>query len=148
MEVEKIKIMNATVIRSAESVSDTDVTHADYSHIQRNGIVYACVVAITPNDGVWFYLERKIFASLKHEVYARLNGVDYEDYLELEDYAEARYPEPEPEELKQFFLKYRQEFMPLRGIVDHTVPQAIPSANQVGNAHYVGDLIISSPVNG
>lgn len=145
MKEQEIKILTASVKHSAEANSDAAAIQAAYSHIQRNGIVYACVVAITAEDGVWFYLERKLYTSLRHEVYARLNGVEYEDYLEMDDYAEARYQEPNEEALKSFFLKFRQDFMPLRGIVDHTIVQQ-PKAHPSSNAEYVGDLVVfSSP---
>ncbi len=145
MKQEEIKILTATVRRTAEEITEAIAVQAGYSHLQLNGVVYACVVAITEENGVWFYLERKLYTSLRHEVYARLNEVDYQDYLEFDDFAEARYPEPTEEDLKDFFVKFRQDFMPLRGIVDHTVPAPQPLAN-ASNAELLGDIVvISSP---
>jgi len=146
MKQETIKILTASVKQSAEANSDAVAIQAAYSHIQRNGIVYACVVAITAEDGVWFYLERKLYTSIRHEVYARLNSIEYQDYIEFDDYAEARYPEPGSEELKAFFQKFRQDFMPLKGIFDHTIPAQQPKAHPTSNAEYVGELVVfSSP---
>lgn len=117
------------------------------THIRVNGIVVACLVAVCPENGTWVYISRNLYASLMHEVYARLNGVEYEDYLEGQDYHDARYPEPTQKDLKQFFFKFFGEFMPINNIV---LPvhksQSEVAASPNANASPVGYMVICEPL--
>lgn len=117
------------------------------THIRVNGIVVAALVAVCPENGTWVYLSRNLYASLMHEIYARLNGTEYQDYLEAEDYGDARYPEPTQKDLKQFFAKFVGEFMPINNIVlPVQKPESEAAAAPNANASPVGYMVICEPL--
>ena len=120
----------------------------DYSHTRVNGIVVACLVAVCPENGTWVYISRNLYASLKHEVYARLNNVEYEDYLEGQDYHDARYPEPTQKDLKAFFTRFIGEFMPISNIIlPVQMPEGETAAEPSSNATPVGYMVFAEPLN-
>lgn len=148
--------MNKKMINTLKAVTtpgnDTEgIVNADavtYAPIEINGIVHRCLVAVSSEGGVWIYPEKKLYTNLEHEVYARLNGVEYQEYLEMQDYAEARYPEPSREDLARFFARFRAEFMPLRSIITPALPlpNCSSPAGFIPNAEPLGYLVaIPSP---
>lgn len=146
----KIKTLQAKIIMGDDYQGIIEDAVVGYSHIEINGVLYRCLVAVSATGGVWIYPEKKFYTNLQHEVYARLNDVEYQEYLEMQDYAEARYPEPTAEDLCRFFLKFREEFMPLRSITAPAYP--LPNITQPAaagfapNAEPLGYLVaIPSP---
>lgn len=118
----KIKTLKAQIIMGDDHDGSIEDAIVGYSHITIDGIVLRCLVAVSDTGGVWIYPEKKFYTNLQHEIYARLNDVEYEEYLEMQDYADARYPEPTSEDLKMFFQKFRAEFLPLRSINTPALP--------------------------
>ena len=116
-----------------------------FSHTRVNGIVRACIVASCPENGIWIYLSNMLYSSIQHEVYARLSGVEYEEYLEMQDYADARYPEPSSQDLRTFFARFMGEFMPIEDIKAPKNPTAtataLPDVAGRSNATPIGYVI-------
>jgi len=142
---DETKVLDATV--RLVNLDTTDLIEAKtvaFSHVEMKGRVVSCLVAVTKENGIWIYLSRQLYTSIQHEVYARLNNVEYEEYLEMQDYSDARYPEPNSEDLKAFFSQFKAEFMPLRSITDYTIPNA---AAFTTNAEPVGHVYICSPLS-
>lgn len=146
----KIKTLKAQIIMGNDHPGFIKDASVGYSHIEIDGKIYRCLVAVSDQGGVWLYPEKKFYANLQHEVYARLNGVEYEEYLEMQDYADARFPEPSREDLALFFARFRAEFMPLRSIITPALPLPNISSPAVNgflpNAEPLGYMVaIPSP---
>ena len=139
------QIINTLEAVARPGIDAKDAVTADvvsYSHIEINGVVHACLIVIDADGGVWIYPEKKLYNNIRHEVYARLNEVEYQEYLEMDDYAEARYPEPTTADLQRFFAEFRSEFMPLRSI---TLPTRKPAPSFASNAEVLGTVFACSP---
>lgn len=133
----KIKTLKAQIVMGDDQDGMIEDAILGYSHITIDGIVHRCIVAVSATGGVWIYPEKKFYTNLQHEVYARLNDIEYEEYLEMQDYADARYPEPGAEDLKTFFQKFRAEFLPLRSINTPALP--LPNIAQPAGAGFASN---------